>query len=387
MTTGWRVRISTDSRAIRRRCGGCAAAGGGTRRQRADIYAAVAAEIGQRLGADVAAVLRYERDATATIIGGWGAPGLKVPVGRRMSVEGEGVVVEVQRSGGPARVERFHGPPGSVADTFRKLGVHTGVGCPIVVEAALWGVAFAASNRPGTLPEGSEARIAEFTELVSTAIANAEGRAELQRVADEQAALRRVAMLVARRAPADEILGAVASETRAVLDSDISTLLRLEPDGMITVMASESALSPVVAVGEKHKPLPGGAVERALQTRRTARSDGYEGEPGSMGDRLQALGYGASASAPIVVEDRLWGAISVIWGKGRPVLPGSEHRLMQFGELIATALANAEARGSAAGRRGAGGLAARRDPGRRWRTAKRRLRRGRRRGGTRHRRR
>ena len=155
---------------------------------------------------------------------------------------------------------------------------------------------------------------------MAAAIANAEARAEVRRIADEQAALRRVATLVARGAPADEVLGAVASETRAVLDSDISTLLRLEPDGMITVMATESTLSPVVAVGERHKPLPGGAVERALQTGRTARTDGYEGEPGSMGDHLRALGYGGSASAPIVVADRLWGVISVVWAQGRSVL-------------------------------------------------------------------
>ena len=310
---------------------------------REDIYAAVAAEIAQRLSVEVVAVLRYEPDRMATLVGSWGVPGRELPIGAKLATEGEGVAISVRRTRRPARVERFRGPPGSVAACFRSLGVHVGVGSPIVVEGDLWGVAFAATARSETLPAGSEARIAEFTELVATAIANAEGRAELRRIADEQAALRRVAILVARGAPADEVLAAVASETRAVLNSDISTLLRLEPDGMITVMATEGTLSPVVAVGERHKPLPGGAVERALQTGRTARTDGYEGEPGSMGDHLRALGYGGSASAPIVVADRLWGVISVVWAQAR-VPPGGEDRLMQFGELIATALANAEAR-------------------------------------------
>ncbi|HTU87030.1 MAG TPA: GAF domain-containing protein, partial [Solirubrobacteraceae bacterium] len=311
---------------------------------RENIYAAVAAEIAQRLGADVGAVLRYEANGTATIIGGWGVPGEQIPIGTQLRVAGEGVAVSVWQTRRPARVERFDGPPGSVAACFRSLGVHTGVGCPIMVDDDLWGVAFAATARRGALPAGSEARIAEFTQLVSAAIANAEARVEVRRIADEQAALRRVATLVARGAGADEVLGAVASETRAVLDSDISTLLRLEPDGMITVMATESTLSPVVAVGERHKPLPGGAVERALQTGRTAHTDGYEGGPGSMGAHLRALRYGGSASAPIVVADRLWGVISVVWAEGRSVPPGGEKRLMQFGELIATALANAEAR-------------------------------------------
>ena len=311
---------------------------------RQDIYAAVAAEIAQRLGADAGAVLRYEASGTATIVGGWGVPGLQIPVGSRLLVEGEGVVASVWRTRRPARIERFDGPPGSAAARFRSLGLHTAVGSPIIVDDHLWGVAFAATAQRDALPAGSEARIAEFTQLLAAAIANAEARAEVRRIADEQAALRRVATLVARGAPADEVLGAVASETRAVLDSDTSTLLRLEPDGMITVMATESTLSPVVAVGERHKPLPGGAVERALNTGRTARTDGYEGEPGSMGDHLRALGYGGSASAPIVVADRLWGVINVVWARGRSVPPAGEDRLMQFGELIATALANAEAR-------------------------------------------
>jgi signal transduction histidine kinase len=311
---------------------------------RENIYAAVAAEIAQRLGADVGAVLRYEAKGTASIIGGWGVLGEQIPIGTQLSVAGEGVAVSVWQTGRPARVERFDGPPGSVAACFRSLGVHTGVGCPIMVDDDLWGVAFAATARRGALPAGSEARIAEFTQLVSAAIANAEARVEVRRIADEQAALRRVATLVARGARADEVFGAVASETRTVLDSDISTLLRLESDGMITVMATESTLSPVVTVGERHKPLPGGAVERALQTGRTARTEAYEGEPGSVGAHLRALRYGGSASAPIVVADRLWGVMSVVWAEGRPVPPGGEDRLMQFGELIATALANAEAR-------------------------------------------
>ncbi len=309
-----------------------------------DIYAAVATEIAQRLGADVVAVLRYEANGTATIVGGWGVPSQQIPIGTQLGVAGEGVAVSVWQTRRPARVERFDGPPGSVAACFRSLGVHTGVGCPIMVDDDLWGVAFAATARRGALPAGSESRIAEFTQLVSAAIANAEARVEVRRIADEQAALRRVATLVARGAPADEVFGAVASETRAVLDSDISTLLRLEPDGRITVMATESRLSNVVAVGERHQPLPGGAVERALQTGRTARSDGYGGELGSMADHLRTLGYGGSASAPIVVADRLWGVISVVWAQGRSVPPDGEDRLMQFGELIATALANAEAR-------------------------------------------
>ena len=332
-------RLANDQAALRRVATLVARAA-----SRTDIYAAVAAEIAQRLGADVAAVLRYEADETATIVGGWSVAGLEIPVGARLSVAGQGVAVSVLRKRETARVERFHGPPGSVADTFRNLGVHTGVGCPIIVEDRLWGVAFGASARPEALPSGSEARIAEFTELIATAIANAEARAELRRVAEEQAALRRVATLVARGAPADEVFDAVASETRRTLDFDTTFLYRLDPDGAMTVMATDATLPVDAAVGDRWTPLRAGVVDRVLHTDRPARIDSHKDEPGSPGEQLRAFGYGGAVAAPILVEGRLWGVMSAAWALGRSAPAGSEGRLDQFSELIATALSNAEAR-------------------------------------------
>ena len=70
------------------------------------------------------------------------------------------------------------------------------------------------------LPPDTEARLASFTDLVATAIANAESHAGLTRLAEEQAALRRVAMLVARCAPAEEVFAAVTEEAERLLQAD-----------------------------------------------------------------------------------------------------------------------------------------------------------------------
>ena len=59
-------------------------------------------------------------------------------------------------------------------------------------------------------PDRIEDRLAEFTELVATTISNSASRQELARLADEQAALRRVATLVARGVPPPEVFAAVA---------------------------------------------------------------------------------------------------------------------------------------------------------------------------------
>jgi signal transduction histidine kinase len=144
-----------------------------------EVFSAVAQELAKEFGASITAVLRYEDDGTATVVGGWGEPGTQIPIGTRLKVAGQGISVLVLQTGAAARTERFDGPPGSVARFFQEAGVTTGSGSPIIVEGRLWGIAVAASRNADALPAGTERRIADFTELVATAIANAEARAQL----------------------------------------------------------------------------------------------------------------------------------------------------------------------------------------------------------------
>jgi signal transduction histidine kinase len=145
----------------------------------ADIFSAVAEELARLLDADITKVLRYEPDGDATVVGGWSKPGIHIPLGTRLTVEGEGVARSVFQTGQPGWTDHFEGPPGSVGACFREVGVRSGVGSPILVEGRLWGMAIAASSQSGPPPAGSEARMADFTELVATAIANADSRAQL----------------------------------------------------------------------------------------------------------------------------------------------------------------------------------------------------------------
>ena len=181
---------------------------------RQDIYAAVAAEIAQRLGADAGAVLRYEASGTATIVGGWGVPGLQIPIGSRLLVEGEGVVASVWRTRRPARIERFDGPPGSAAARFRSLGLHTARGEPHHRRRPSVGRRVRCHRARGAYRQEVRSASPSSLNFVAAAIANAEARGEVRRIADEQTALRRVATLVARGVPAGQVFDAVTSETR-----------------------------------------------------------------------------------------------------------------------------------------------------------------------------
>jgi signal transduction histidine kinase len=144
-----------------------------------ELLHAVATEVRRLLGADTTRLLRYEADGTATGVAGQGEPGVKIPEGERLTLEGENVSALVLRTGRPARMEIHEGTPGSIAAVLREQGIRCSVGAPIVVEGRLWGVMVAAFRREEALSADIEERMAQFTELVATAIANAKSRAEL----------------------------------------------------------------------------------------------------------------------------------------------------------------------------------------------------------------
>jgi signal transduction histidine kinase len=168
----------------------------------------------------------------------------------------------------------------------------------------------------------------------------------LERLLKEQAALRRVAMLVARDAPARVIFESVCEEVAAVLGVTTTNLVRYEDDGTASVVgawAQEGA--PLMPVATVPLPLDGATVApRVQRSGRTVRVDDYGGLDDMLARRLRGVGIRSAVGAPIVVAGRLWGA--VIAADARPYhLPAdAEQRLSTFAQLITDALANTDAR-------------------------------------------
>jgi GAF domain-containing protein len=168
------------------------------------VFATVAKEVANVLRVPSVGVTRFESDGTAISCASFPFEeevGDLFPVGRPWSLEGTNVVSRVRLSCRPARTNDYCGLPGRIAETVRSAGVRSAVGVPVVVDGRLWGAAVALSRDDEPLPAETEARMAEFTELLATTISNANARAKVERLAEEQAALRRVATLVAREAP------------------------------------------------------------------------------------------------------------------------------------------------------------------------------------------
>jgi signal transduction histidine kinase len=146
------------------------------------VFEAVAAELGRILTAHFIVISRFEPDRMETVVGSWKDERNPEPapiVGSRWSLEGRSLESAVSRSGRPARMTEYKRATSGIGVWARTRGIASGVGSPVVVEGRLWGVMIAFSVAEEPQPEGTEGRMLEYTELVGTAIANAESRAKL----------------------------------------------------------------------------------------------------------------------------------------------------------------------------------------------------------------
>jgi signal transduction histidine kinase len=157
----------TDEQAALRRVATFVAQG----KPASEVFALVTEEVGLLLDAEITRLLRFEADGSGTVAGAWTRTGNPVPVGARIEIDMT-VASGVQQSGKSARLTELS-PPGLSA------GSYSAVGAPIIVNGTPWGAITALSSLDRPFPNDTETRMAEFTALVGTAIANAQGRADL----------------------------------------------------------------------------------------------------------------------------------------------------------------------------------------------------------------
>jgi len=326
----------------------------------AEVFSAVADELGHLIGAEASFVSRVELssghrpvpagepsgdhgdpDGTCVVAASHGRTRAEVPVGFRFQLVPGTVNATALKTGRPARVSGDQLAKGPYGELTRKLGLRAAVATPIVVEARYWGVALAATVR-ADFPPGTESRMADFTELAATAIANAQAEEQLRKLADTQSALRRLAMLVARGEPPEVVFAAVTKEVLRYFGNGTARMIRYELDGTTTLVANEGTTGPHVRVGKRWEGYPAaGLTATVWKTGQPARVDDYRDIPG--GELYLREGLRSAVGMPILVNGRLWGMIAVGSGDG-PLPGGTEQRMMEFTDLIATAVANAQNR-------------------------------------------
>jgi signal transduction histidine kinase len=210
--------------------------------------------------------------------------------------------------------------------------------------------------RTVTLPPDTEQR--QFTGLVAIAVGNAQNRStleasrdELTRLLEEQAALRRVATLVARGIDPAEIFSAVAEEIRRLLGAYNAGIGRFEPDGAaLVVVGGAGPLMVPVGTRVELRDCDGPAVVWRTGLSARVDEDAWSGMSDPVADGLRELGIRSMVASPINVGGRLWGVVNAATRR-EPFPPGTADRLADFTELAATAIGNAESRAELAASR------------------------------------
>ena len=308
------------------------------------LVAVVVEQVARVFDVPLVRLIRYEPTA-AVVVGGFSeSDDEPFPIGSRWPLDTPGLLATIRHTGRAARVEDYAQTPGDGAGVVRAAGMRSAVGTPIVVAGRVWGAIVLLSPRRASLPEDTGARLADFTELVATALANAESRAALSQLADEQAALRRVATLVAREASPVELLAAVAEEVARVLDVEAVGMLRFEPDGTATLVAQSDTPWDPPPLGTRFTLEGENVVTAVFRTREAARLDDWAKATGPVAAMASVLGIRSSVATPIVVEGRLWGTLIAVTSQSEPLPRETDSRIGEFTELVATAIANAGAR-------------------------------------------
>jgi signal transduction histidine kinase len=311
-----------------------------------EVFAAVTEEVGKLLPVEFAIMGRYEPEEVVVAVAAWRKTGNPwPPVGSRWPLDGKNLVTVLFKTGRPARIDSYADASGSVGVNARAHEFRSTVGAPIIVEGRSWGAMTVGSTElEEPLPPDAEAHLVSFTELLATAIANAESRTELTHLLEEQAALRRVATLVARRTPPEQVFAAVTEEIGLLLGVDWANMARYEPEGTVTYVATWSRTADRFPIGSRWAIEGRNLVTLVFETGRPVRLDNYPDAPGGLAATLHEAGVRSGVGSPVIVDGRLWGVVGVASRSDEPLPTDTEVRLASFTELVAMAIANTESR-------------------------------------------
>ena len=172
-----------------------------------------------------------------------------------------------------------------------------------------------------------------------------DNHAAVSALAQQQTALRRVATRVARRADPSDIYPVAVAELARGLGVEHVTLVRYESAAVCVVVASSDTHPDRKLVVGEHLSLAGDSVAaNVLRSGTPARVHDYSDAAGPTAQRLHRLGLFSGVGGPVSVDGRTWGALIVGSTQPEPMPPETEARVMDFADLVATAILNAETR-------------------------------------------
>jgi PAS domain S-box-containing protein len=169
--------------------------------------------------------------------------------------------------------------------------------------------------------------------------------AEVTALAEQQAALRRVATMVARGVHPSEVFPAAVSEVSHGLSVANVALVRYDTDDAVVVLAARPGQNASrLAVGERLSLDSDNTATLIRRAGAAARVDSFDDVVGSTGARMREMGIRSAVGAPILVNGRVWGALIIGSSECDSLPMDAEARVGDFADLVATAITNAENR-------------------------------------------
>ena len=252
-------------------------------------------------------------------------------------------MTRVRRTGLPSRGHVDDADQPELVALLSDLGIKSLVAAPIEVSGELWGAVVVSLTDDDEFADDAEERLVQFGKLVSVALANAQAREDLDALADEQAALSRVAVAVATGELPERLFDAVSEEVGRLFGARSAATVRYLPGERASVIVGGWDRDGGFDRKGVRVAFQGGAIARVCDSGRPERVD-IESVPPEIQAGMEQEGVISQVAAPIVVSGRLWGATSISIGPPDRFPSDSEQRLGKFTGLVAVALSNAEAR-------------------------------------------
>jgi signal transduction histidine kinase len=188
--------------------------------------------------------------------------------------------------------------------------------------------------------------VSALTSLVLAAVTAERSASEAvqQELTAEQAALRRIATLVAGEAASKRVFEEVTAAAAQTIGASAASLARFDPDDTVTFIGAWSRSGTLAfPVGSSMSLHGAGVLAAVRETGEPQRIHRYHDLGGPIVDRMTSFGYDSATAAPIKLGGEVWGALVAAGARGAPLPPGTERQLADFAELVALALASADA--------------------------------------------
>jgi signal transduction histidine kinase len=144
----------------------------------ASVFSQIADEVGVLLGAELALLARADPDGLITVVADWGDVGTDIAVGSRWPLA-EPLPTSMMPTHWMADPVEHEVAPGPWGDAVKTMSVRSSIVSSIVIDGCAWGFILLAT-RTSALPANAAAQMGDFSELLGTAIRNADNRAELK---------------------------------------------------------------------------------------------------------------------------------------------------------------------------------------------------------------